>query len=390
MDNNVIYVAKYLTSARFYENFLKDWNDIEEYHSFENPITLDFSNTCKVEPLCLANILILGNTIQAKTGVPIKVYIPDTVEGGILKYYLWKIGFLANSIITKEGKTERVIFDYETSPYGGAEGTSIDPVCGTFYFEAGMSEEEIENSVSFYLQPFVEKYLKEFQIKENSYFIINGDKYICGANSEDDNITIYKDAKSDNLITQFLAETVKNSVIHGNSNAYVSLHGRHSDRKIYISVSDCGKGFLTSWIEKKQCYEEKMNSGMKLSWEEEKDYQEIIETEKIYNFGRTPSNEYEAIICGMYKRRSSKIYGLFNVIRQILECGIAYKKITNNDNSNAVVRLHSNNTQIILTERVLGEFLDGKLERIYNFDKYNVKKHYIFMGGHIEIEIPFM
>ena len=117
------------------------------------------------------------------------------------------------------------------------------------------------------------------------------------------------------------------------------MHANYSLKKIYIAVSDIGCGFLGSL---KDC--------------------------KI-------DNEKEAILEGVYKRKDSKIYGLFNVIRRVLDYG-------------GKVRIHSNDTQIIFTPRIKNEFIWGRLCKIDSFTKYNVKNTAYFDGVHIEIEMP--
>ena len=52
------------------------------------------------------------------------------------------------------------------------------------------------------------------------------------------------------------------------------------------------------------------------------------------------------------------------------------------------MRIHSNNAQIIFTQRVLKEFIDNKLFEANGFVKYNLKSNIPFNGVHIEVELP--
>ena len=141
-----------------------------------------------------------------------------------------------------------------------------------------------------------------------------------------------------NEITAFLEEILINCKVHAKSFSITTLHANYSAKKIYISVSDVGGGFLGT-------------------------VEEAVENEK------------EAILNGVYKRRESKIYGLYNVIRRVLEY-------------DGKVRIHSNDTQIIFTKRLLKCFSDGNLQEMASFDKYNVKQTPQYDGVHIEIELP--
>lgn len=372
--DNTIYVPRILTSAQFFENFTNQWESREAFHCDDFPIVLDFSNTAKIEPVCLSYILTLGNNIEMRTGVPVRINIPDTFEGGAIKFYLWEMGFLANSKILKsDNVTRRTIFEYETSPYGGAEGKKVDPVCGVFYYDSCMSESQLEYTVSENLSPFVAKYLGEFEYNEDEE---QGDL--------EHEISSGKGRGGNNIIQSFITETVKNSIIHGKSYVYVAIHGRYSDHRIYISVSDYGMGFLEAWkTEKRELLEKE-----KLSEKERKNLKEIVDTEKKYNNNKEPQNEFEAIICGLYKRDESKAYGLYSVIQKVLQKGKKYQK-SKDERTAAVVRIHSNNTQIVFTSRVEEFFMKGNLLGIPNFKTYNLKNNRNFRGVHIEIEMPF-
>ena len=137
----------------------------------------------------------------------------------------------------------------------------------------------------------------------------------------------------------------------------MTIHARYSDRRIYIAVSDLGIGFLKSWNKR------------------EKDEADI-NTENYVLKGKSPQNELEAIICGIYKRKESKIYGIYNIIVQTLEL-------------KGKIRIHSNDIQIVFTPR-LSKFISNP-ETLMNetFFEYNVKKNLQFKGVHVEMEIPF-
>lgn len=143
-----------------------------------------------------------------------------------------------------------------------------------------------------------------------------------------------------NDITEFLSEIIMNCKQHAHSFSFTTLHAKYSAKKIYISVSDFGCGFLNTIASDLYC-----------------------------------KDEVEAILCGVYKRKESKVYGLYNIIRRVLEY-------------NGKVRIHSNSEQLIFTPKILTSFLKNELLKNDNFKKYNIKRNVPFSGVHIEIELP--
>jgi len=85
--------------------------------------------------------------------------------------------------------------------------------------------------------------------------------------------------------------------------------------------------------------------------------------------------ECQAIIEGSRWESESRIYGLYNVIREVLE----YR---------GWVRIHSNDTQVRFDEEIYGKFIKGELENSNIFLTENVRRYVPFEGVHIEIVIP--
>lgn len=322
---NVISISRYLTSADFYDTLLKQVFFWKRYHKNDDPIILDFSETKKIEPLAISNLLCLGKNIVRETGTRMVIRIPETIQAGKLKFYLNEIGFTELAI--------NEIYNFENSPYNGLDGTRIDPLCGCLHFSGSLTKSEIINGINGYVAPFTNEYLKsyiEYSPEEEIYV---------------------------NKIDHFLYELIDNCRRHGESDSFMTIHARYSDRRIYIAVSDLGIGFLKSWNKR------------------EKDEADI-NTENYVLKGNAPQNELEAIICGIYKRKESKIYGIYNIIVQTLEL-------------KGKIRIHSNDIQIVFTPR-LSEFISNpKTLMNETFFEYNVKKNIQFKGVHIEMEIPF-
>lgn len=297
-----------VTSYEFYTNILPIRNQIE-YGLGD--IILDFSRAYKVEPLVIPNLLCLGYDLGIKNGNVPKIYFPDTSYAGEVKNYLNEIGFFHYAI--KYG-----LFEFWGSPYGGLNGKKIDPICGTLYFDTENTIDEINRGIELCIAPFADEYLYKFESLRNSY-----DK------------TYYV-----NEITEFLGEIIMNCKQHAQSFSFTTLHAKYSAKKIYISVSDFGCGFLNT-----------------------------------IGFDSNCKDEVMAILYGVYKRKDSKVYGLYNIIRRVLEF-------------DGRVRIHSNTDQIIFTPKLLQKFIENKLLGDTNFEKYNIKRNVPFTGVHIEIELP--
>lgn len=274
-------------------------------------IVIDFSKTYRVEPLVIPNLLGLGYEIKKRYNKIAQIYIPETSYAGELKNYLNEIQFTQYAEMYG-------LYQFLASPYGGMQGKKIDPLCGTLYFDVNNSVDEINRGVEYYITPFVNEYLSDFIRMEESP---QGIYYT-------------------NEITEFLEEIITNCKNHAGSFSFTTLHAKYSINKIYISVSDFGCGFSNTIQQ------------------------------------RTDSkDEISAIMAGVYKRRESRVYGLYNVIRRVLEY-------------DGKVRIHSNNAQIIFTPRILKGYVNQNLYKDESFNKYNVKRNAFFEGVHIEMELP--
>ena len=340
---NIIQVPRFLTSAGFYKILVKQINIQKPYHRNSNPMILDFSETSQIEPLAVSNLLCMGKLILGETGTKMVVRIPETLQAGELKFYMNEIGF-TDYACGSEG-----VFEFETSPYNGLKGKRIDPLCGTMRFSANLTKSQVASGINGYVKPFADQYLKsymEYSEEEGEYI---------------------------NRIVHFLCETVNNCCEKGKSDSFVTIHARYRDRKIYMAISDIGRGFLQSWNEMEKEIEEIMDE-RKRSEETEA----VEAAERLILDGKAPENELQAILCGINKRKTSKIYGLSSVIMETLK-------------SNGLIRIHSNDTQMILTPKWKDTILEQPktLMQDYGFKKYNTIRDLEFKGAHIEIEIPF-
>lgn len=313
----IIYINKYLTSAEFYNTLLPEIQIILRYYDKINGVILDFSGTTKIEPNVIPNLLCLGRVIQSLIRNKAIIRIPDTYEGGKLKNYLYQIRFT---------QLAKDIFVFESDPYTGFEGKTIDPLCGTVYFDEEVTEDTIGFAFDILVGPFAEKYLIDYN-------------RICLENGQ-----------IENNVINLLKELAANAMEHGKSHSYTTVHAKYSKKTIYIAISDGGMGFLQSCLKEHITELEEKNVDI--------------------------SNEVEAILYCIYMRKESKIFGLYTVIKDTISNG-------------GTVRIHSNDSQVIFTKRIEEQFRKENLLQDNSFWKYNVRQKLEFSGTHIEIEVPF-
>lgn len=232
-----------LTSYEFYTHVLPIRNEIEYK---ESDIILDFSRTFKVEPLVIPNLLCFGYELGIRNGNVPKIYFPDTSYSGEVKNYLNEIGFFHYA--NKYG-----LFEFCSSPYSGLTGKKIDPICGTLYFDTENTVDEINRGVELCIAPFADEYLYKFE---------------CIRSDLDQTYYV-------NDITEFLSEIIMNCKQHAHSFSFTTLHAKYSAKKIYISVSDFGCGFLNTIASDLYCKEYCARDWI--------DTLEVVETKVILN-----------------------------------------------------------------------------------------------------------
>ena len=310
----IINIPIQFSSAGFYNTILPQV--LYSLSDYAVRIIFDFSSTRNINALVIPDLLCIGYDIKKKTGEPAVIYIPETMEMETLKNYLYQIRFTELA-----RKRNQEIFKFIYSPTAGMSGKKIDPLCRTFFFDTKITRDEISRIITFHILEFADKYLSQFIYKEI-----------------EDNIQ-KKDVIYKNAIVEFIREAVYNCSEHSESFSIATLHANYNDKKVYISISDYGRGFLKSSTTK--CH-----------------------------------NEFDAIMKGVYKRCNERIYGLYNMVETVLRF-------------NGMIRIHSNDIRVVFSPKWKEPFLNRTLEESYSFKKYNVRNTAFFKGAHIEIELPF-
>ena len=163
-------------------------------------------------------------------------------------------------------------------------------------------------------------------------------------------------------------ELIVNSIGHGESFAFMTAQVNYTQGRIYISVADCGIGFRTAvnkQIVKKQ-----------------EPFQEHI---------KPVEDELEAIVNAIFSRAKDEntIYGLYPLIKKVLRL-------------NGIVRIHSVDTQLILTQKMLtrldvaagrGRSIQEIRDSFLNIVRREQGGGTVYTnmkcgGAHVEIELP--
>jgi len=224
------------------------------------------------------------------------------------------------------------IFQFDSSIKGGWSKYGIQKFSTTIFFDEEEDEETTWRKLFFNVNKFADSYLKEFNYVERDFSLTN-------------------------LIVENCKEILENSKEHGKCFAFMSIQYNSTFKKAYISISDCGIGMADS--HNKQVSNNSINDLF---------VNNIVE------------NELDGIVHCMF-RRFNKPYGLYSVIKKILK-------------NNGTVRIHSMNTQLILTDNLLMPIEIGNninsFKEIIQLDNFkaNVRRNIKFGGVHIEFELP--
>jgi hypothetical protein len=340
-DTYVIKLEEDVTSFSYYNKVLPLLHLYFTEDNRHKRLYFDMSEVNFVNPLVIPNFLILAVILKEHLKEPAELFIPWKPR---LLSYLADIGFL--DIVKRYG-----LFHIDEGYIGGFEANTLRSECKTFVFQHGAEEEDIYGSLS-----------ESNAIFRNIY------------KGSGDAIT----EKIDNL-RRILTEVCKNGCSHSNSMCFATLQttmsSRISFRKAYVAISDCGIGYYDSICRKIL------------------DYGYIpflLDAEGFLSLKQKDERDIVAILEAILFRRDETIYGMFDVIKRVVS-------------TNGVVRIHSQQTQLVFTQRNFLAYLDNvklllddfkfKYEEAINTNlnaKYsNVRKSGSrFKGVHIEIEVP--
>lgn len=326
------YKVPHILSSR---EFYKMLDVFDAIINQDEVFVLDFTNVTKIDAVVIPNLLLLGRYLEQKTFNIPYIRLGENLSAGYLKKYLSNIKFYQLSELY-------FYYENEAEKYGGLLGKDMDDRNTTERFSIEDGAVVARRRLYYNIFPFIKHYLKNFNIYEN-----------------DVDLALDQNTFNNNIIAKFLEQMIDNSFAHGMSDAFVTVQTNYKMNRIYMSISDFGVGFYKSILAEMPT----------------KSSDEVTKNNDNNILMRNPKNELEAIWIGIYKRRNSETYGLYNVIKSVLKL-------------NGTIRIHSNDTQLILTDRLIDKFLKGTLINSDQLTRYNIIRTSHFEGVHIEIEIP--
>lgn len=327
-------VQEYLSSYQFFIML----EDIKQICKEDDQLLLDFTSVRRIDGNVIPNLILLGSWIESKTHSVPMIRLGQDFQAGYLKKYLDGIGFY---------KFTYGVFMYEDEDdkYCGYAGAEMDKKNGTMYFPyplKELQEVESEDQKKEILTRDVED-AKRSIFQTIFLFLSSYMKKYCKFGSDD-----VIDRTAD-----IMSQIVSNSILWGESEAYATIQANHKRKQIIVAVSDKGIG-MRECIERKRKHPSYLKDG--------------------YHFFKTKAlSEFESIVQSIYYRKDSDVYGIYNVIKDVLDL-------------NGIVRIHSNDVQVILTDKTKEKFLGEDLHN--NLSEYNKRKTEFFPGVHYEICIP--
>lgn len=340
----VINITENFTPKVFYEYYLKKLGEYfrenrEACQSGQEPklLFIDLSVCKEIEGSVIPNLLVTGMIIKGNTwNVPI-LYIPENGDCKIINY-LREIQFEAiNEFLD--------IFYIKTN--GGMRKKNeykLPDFCTTLYLNKALSEERISEELQRKYLTLFTRYLDEFtyEIKNN------------------------KTQKTEfvNLLEIFCKQICYNAVLHGESFCFVTMQVNQSRKKIFISIADCGKGMYEGFKNKLEYHPLLLPQNTK----EMKKY-ERYEIDSM------------AIIEGIIYRFNDPIYGLWNVLKSVMD-------------AKGIVRIHSGKARVIISELECEMFEKYKKREAARLLYQKLKTEICisetpdYSGTHVEIELP--
>lgn len=345
----IVKIKSSLTTYKFYfELWPQILDEIEKLKNGEDFI-LDLSDIDAIDGTAIPNLLNVARIVIRDKNIIPQIYIANMSKKNKLTWYLEWIGFFSvcdfyqfYEVNAMRISTKRNFV--EASTYIFVENARED------------SERErarIENSV-----------LKK--ITNNSYYSFWG-KWV------NFNITVSEN-EFFNCAEKMIRNLCVNTGIHTEEYSILVLQSNKKNNKLLISVADCGKGFYSSFCNKKV----KTEDGT------EKYYETVsIPREEFIKLKGSDADLY-AIVEALCFRFGSKLYGLYHVLLRTIE-------------AEGTLRIHSNRKRVVLTAKnCKGLETESSVQNfaakllLYAKSQYVSQNTYRYPGVHIELEIPYV
>lgn len=387
----VITVDGNLTSFIFYNEVI---TQLHRYfaENDQSRILFDFSHVKMIDPLVLPNLLCAGFWISKHRETPAKIFIPGGQAFTSLRTFLNRTRFV-------ELAQTYNLFEFDEIISGGLKDTAFRTTLNRLELFQIIYKPMEHSSNGAISQPEIDaektKAAAWAQLKRSfvpfisEFFQKSTDKYVSA----------HKKEISSDLLS-FCRELIENALLHGLSFCFLNMQYSPSfGKQIKISISDCGMGFKRSLNADRGRSQQilKLQQCLRESCTETDQKQIQAEIDKLlyrcYELKQDPmrndverlagypyfNTELRGIVYGLLSRRS-KPYGLYNIHHRIIH------------GMGGTIRIHSNDTQLILSRRMWAPLEvcktpEALLEQFAD-KQYapNVRTGLMFKGTHVEIE----
>lgn len=383
--NYIIAIKGNITSFVFFNEVIPK---LHTYFSDDNqePILFDFTSVKTIDPLVLPNLLCTGFLINEHRGVSAQVFVPSNLESLPLRTFLHRTGFV------KFAQTYN-LFEFNASISGGVEATAFHSTLNKIELFQGVNRTYAEGEDGF-SELAVDRTKEQAWEQLTSSFIPFIKEFLQRSNER--YILTNREAISSNLLF-FCREVVENALLHGRSFCFLNMQYSSSffGKQIKISISDCGVGFRKSInadrsrslkiLALQKRLRKTTIDGQRKSLEKEiaelRNQGYPLSDEDIDRLAAYPylENELEGIVYGLLSR-SQKPYGLYSIYNKIIHA------------LGGTIRIHSNDTQLVLSERMWAPLAVCKTPKSLLVqlakEQYavNIRTDLTFKGAHIEME----
>lgn len=332
-----------LTPQMFYGVFLKQMQKFftiwSQYKTEVWRLYLNLARCPDIEGTVVPNLLTVGYIVGKRTGVRPILYISRR-GGSKLWNYLHGIQFI-------ELSENNEIYDIRASGRQTGERYRFADYCTTTFLQKNLDEEQVTEYLQKRYSMLFKKHLTNFD-------------YAVMSTGIPVPYTI-------NMLEVFCKQLCYNAVSHGESFCYITMQVNHKDRRIFISISDCGQGMYRTILSK-------IENG----------YEPAVLPININmrDFRRTDDLEFRAIIEGLVYRFYEEKYGIWSVLRDIM-------------GMRGILRFHSGKIRVIIADldiKSLQMYQNRHEVAKYLYDYLNQEgyreKTPFYQGTHIELELP--
>lgn len=345
-DNSNFYEVEInyaFTPQMFYDVFLKEMQkyfSIMHYRIDESWILyLNLARCPSIEGTVIPNLLIVGYIVGKRTKCRPILYIPQRGESKLWNYL--------NDIRFMELNESNRIYDILVSGSQAGESYGFADYCTTTFLRKNLNEVQITEYLRKRYTNLFTKHLTNFE------YVVVGTKISVP-------YTV-------NILEVFCKQLCYNAVFHGGSFCYTTMQANYKEKRIFISISDCGQGMYRTFLSKV------MNN-----------YEPAILPKNMNEYKRTEELEFRAIIEGLIYRFYEDIYGIWSVLRDIMDM-------------KGIIRFHSGKMRVIIADldvERLSMCQDRQEAARYLYDYLNKEEYRyrtpFYQGTHIELELPLL